>query len=217
MTGRALVLVARPTPAGVDRRSMEGLARAVARQVPDAVHIAYLDQQDPTVPAVLDELARDGVGSVLVIPLAVPADRYLVTWIGRAVAHHLRATATSGPEVRIAPGLTGLVASTVARLAGAEGEPVTASANAFVSPAFSELDVPHRHLFVCRGPRCLVHGAGETHRALSAAAKGTTTQVTPCGCLGPCNLGPLVVDGATWHRAVSPLDADELVSGRCAP
>ncbi|MEQ3553393.1 (2Fe-2S) ferredoxin domain-containing protein [Pseudonocardia nematodicida] len=210
MTGRALVLIARPTPSGVDGRSLAGLARAVAERVAEPVRIAHLDQQDPSVPAVLDELAADGVDSVLLVPLAVPADRYLTSWIARAVTHRRSGTG-SGPELRMAPELTELVADAVVDLARGEGRPITVSGAAFASPAYSELEIPDRHLFVCRGPRCLVYGAGETHRALAAAAKGTTTQVTPCGCLGPCNLGPLVVDGGTWHTGVTADDADRLV------
>lgn len=211
---RAVVLVARPTPSGVDERSLAGLAAEVATRVPAVVRVAHLDQLDPSVPAVLDELTADGVADVLCVPLAVPADRYLRTWIGRAVAHW-RARTAEPCEVRIAPGLTGLAADAVADLAVAGlavggGEPVTASPSGFASPAYSVLDVPARHLFVCRGPRCLVYGAGATHRALAAAARGTGTQVTPCGCLGPCNLGPLVVDGDTWHTAVGTEEATAL-------
>lgn len=211
---RALVLVARPTPSGVDGRSLHRLATAVADRVPGPVRVAHLDQEDPSVPAVLDALAAEAVPAVLLVPLAVPADRYLTTWIGRAVAHWRASSAEpgDGPDVRIAPGLTGFAADAVAGLTGEPGEPVTVSAGGFTSPAWSVLDVPDRHLFVCRGPRCLVHGAGATHRALADAAKGTSTQVTPCGCLGPCNLGPLVVEHpeGTWHTAVDPARAREV-------
>lgn len=211
-SGRALVLVARPTPSGVDERSLARLAADVAGRVGVTVKIAHLDQLDPSVPAVLDELVAADVTDVLCVPLAVPADRYLRTWIGRAVAHW-RSTASAPCDVRLAPGLTDLAVDAVAGLATAEGEPVTASAAGFASPAWSVLDVPQRHLFVCRGPRCLVYGAGATHRALAAAARGTGTQVTPCGCLGPCNLGPLVVDGGSWHTHVGTVEADTIVSG----
>lgn len=54
------------------------------------------------------------------------------------------------------------------------------------------------------GPSMHCYGAGATHHALSKAVRGTDAIVTPTGCLGPCNLGPLVIvqpDG-TWHRQV---------------
>ncbi|MEV1291080.1 (2Fe-2S) ferredoxin domain-containing protein [Pseudonocardia sp. NPDC049635] len=218
-SGRALVLVARPTPSGVDGRSLARLAATVAARVPGPVRVAHLDQEDPSVPAVLDALASAGTPAVLLVPLAVPADRYLTTWIGRAVAHWRASTpdpGEAGPDVRIAPDLTALAADAVVELAEAEGVRITASASGFASPAWSVLDVPDRHLFVCRGPRCLVHGAGATHRALAEAVKGTSTQVTPCGCLGPCNLGPLVVEHpeGTWHTDVDPLRARDLASQR---
>ncbi|BBG02478.1 MULTISPECIES: (2Fe-2S) ferredoxin domain-containing protein [Pseudonocardia] len=214
-TERALVLVARPTPSGVDGRSLARLAAAVAARVPGPVRVAHLDQEDPSVPAVLDALTAEAVPAVLLVGLAVPADRYLTTWIGRAVAHWQASSesAAAGPDVRVAPGLTGFAADAVVELSAEPGDPVTVSAGGFASPSWSVLDVPDRHLFVCRGPRCLVYGAGATHRALSDEAKGTSTQVTPCGCFGPCNLGPLVVEypAGSWHTAVDPARARELV------
>ncbi|MDN5747832.1 MAG: (2Fe-2S) ferredoxin domain-containing protein, partial [Pseudonocardia sp.] len=71
-------------------------------------------------------------------------------------------------------------------------------------PAWSEQPAHGRHVLVCRGPRCTAHGAGETHRAISRAARGTDALVTPVGCLGPCNLGPLVVTvpAGRWHAHV---------------
>ncbi|MBC3193437.1 hypothetical protein H7X46_20460 [Pseudonocardia sp. C8] len=208
---RALVLVARPTPSGVDERSLDQLAVDVARRVRATVRVAHLDQLDPSIPAVLDELTATGVTDVLCVPLALPTDRYLRTWIGRAVAHWRSATA-SPCEVRIASGRTDVTVDAVTRLATTDGEPVTASPSGFAAPAWSVLDVPRRHLFVCRGPRCLVYGAGATHRTLATAARGTTTQVTPCGCLGPCNLGPLVVEGDSWHTQVGAADAATIIA-----
>lgn len=161
----------------------------------------------------LDDLAAHAVAAVLAVPLAIPDDRYLATWIGKAVANW-RETRGYHLDVRIADGPATLpaVAGAVAGLTATEGDPVTASPAGFRCPAWSILQVPDRHLFVCRGPRCAVHGAGPTHRALAEAVRGTTTQVTPTGCLGPCNLGPLVIEhpAGTWHRHVDPARAAQI-------
>ena len=213
---RALVLVARPTPAGVDERSLRALAAAVAERTACAVRIAHLDQAEPSIHATLDEIAATGIRDVLLVPLAVPADRYLVTWIAKAVANWRETRTVDGVEVRIADGLTTLpaVADAVAGLSTTEGTPITASPAAFRSPAWSVLEIPDRHLLICRGPRCTVYGAGATHHALADATKGTSTQVTPIGCIGPCNLGPLVIDhpGGTWHQHVDAERATEIAS-----
>ncbi|MGH3587181.1 MAG: (2Fe-2S) ferredoxin domain-containing protein [Pseudonocardia sp.] len=217
MAERALVLVARPTPSGIDERSLRTLAAAVAERSPLPVHVAHLDQAEPSIHAVLDELADGATRTVLLVPLAVPADRYLASWIGKAVANW-HETRGDDLDVRTTEGLTALPAVADAIAALGDGVPVTASPAAFRSPAWSVLEIPQRHLLVCRGPRCTAYGAGATHRALAAAATGTTTQVTPIGCVGPCNLGPLVIDhpAGTWHQEVDETRATALIEPRHA-
>ncbi|WP_300007709.1 (2Fe-2S) ferredoxin domain-containing protein [Pseudonocardia sp.] len=212
---RWVVLVARPTPAGVDRRSADALAAAVRAGLDGPVVVGYLDQADPSVHAVLDDARAAGAGEVVLVPLAVPADAYLTTWIARAVANW-RETRGDDLDVRIGDGLTAApaLAGAVAALVE-QGEPVTASPAAYRSPAWSVIPEHARHVLVCRGPRCTAFGAGATHRGLSRAARGTDALVTPTGCLGPCNLGPLVVvqpDGV-WHERVDEGGAERVVRG----
>lgn len=160
---------ARPTPAGVDERSLRALAAAVAARAGCPVRIAHLDHSEPSIHTVLDEITAIGVGDVLFVPLAISADRYLVTWMARAVANWRETRGAGGTEVRVADGLITLpaIADAVAGLSATEGAPITASPAAFRSPAWSVLEIPDRHLPICRGPRCTVYGAGATHRALA--------------------------------------------------
>ncbi|WP_433497085.1 hypothetical protein ACQP1K_19210 [Sphaerimonospora sp. CA-214678] len=210
---RTLLLVARPTPAGVDGRSLRSLAAAVTDRTDQPVRIAYLDQADPSVHAALDDELAGGCEAVLIIPLAIPDDRYLSAWIGRAVANW-RETRNRDLDIRIAPGLSSVpgTAELIARLGASDGAAITTSPSGFRSPAWSVMQIPNRHLLVCRGPRCTAYGAGATHRVLSESTRGTTTLVSPIGCLGPCNLGPLVIDNPAgrWHQAVDPAKAMEL-------
>lgn len=211
MTERWVVLVARPTPAGVERRSIDAIAADVGAAVPDPVHVAFLDQAEPSIPAVLDDAVVAGMDEVLLVPLAVPADSYLTTWLSRAVANWRETRAPVQLDVRLADAPE--VGAAVAAVVGAGGKPITASPAAFRSPAWSELPGNDRHLLVCRGPRCTAYGAGATHRALSKAVRGTDALVTPIGCLGPCNLGPLVIEypGGTWHHHVDEEGVRDLV------
>ena len=216
-----ILLIARPTPAGVNERGLAALADAVARRVAEPVRVAHLDQDEPTIHDVLDEALADGTPAVTVVPLALPPDAYLTNWIGRAVANWRETRAAAGLDIGVEIGLAPALATTdpladaVAALADAPTTAITASPAGFRSPAWSVLEIPDRHLLVCRGPRCTVYGAGATYRAATAVAKGTDTQVSPVGCLGPCNLGPLVIDNPSgvWHQCVTPEKAGALAAG----
>src|SRR5262249_24858478 len=151
--GRILLLVARPTPSGIDERSLRRLAAAVAERTDRTVRVAHLDQAEPTIHDQLDAAAAAGAGGGPLVPLAVPDHPYLTTWIGRAVANW-RETGGEDLDVRITGGLGSLpaVADALAGLAESEGRPITAAPAGFRSPAWSVLEIPDRHLLVCRGP-----------------------------------------------------------------
>ena len=214
---RILLLVARPTPAGVDERSLRALAAEVAQRTAHPVRVAHLDQAEPSIHDALDAAVVAGVAEVVVVPLAVPDDRYLTSWIGRAVANW-RQDRGHDLDVTLAEGLAWQadLAELVARLGEGGGIPVLASPTGFRSPAWSVLPQVDRHLLVCRGPRCTAYDAGATHRALAEATRDDpATLVTPIGCLGPCNLGPLVIDNpvGTWHTSVDASRALDLAAG----
>ncbi|MFC9995242.1 (2Fe-2S) ferredoxin domain-containing protein [Nocardia sp. NPDC127526] len=206
---RRHVLVARPTPSGVDLTAVAALARACG------IGYALLDQGEPTIHDVLDEAAAAAV-PVTLIPLAVPRDRYLETWIARAVANW-RETRSRDLEVRITESIDKAAefADIVRARMREEGTAVTASPRAFRSPAWSEIPEHTAHILVCRGPRCTVYGAGELHRGLTR--EHPDALVTPTGCLTPCNLGPLYITypGGQWHsHAVAHPGADAEVCDR---
>ncbi|MBW0117651.1 (2Fe-2S) ferredoxin domain-containing protein [Pseudonocardia abyssalis] len=212
-----LLLVARPTPAGVDARSLAALAAAVAERSALPVRVGHLDQAEPSIHSALDDAVAAGAERVRIVALAVPEDRYLTAWIGRAVAHW-REDRVPDVNVTLATGLARHddLAGLVARLGDDAGDPVRASPAGFRSPAWSTLPRVGRHLLVCRGPRCTAYDAGTTHRALTAATcDDPGTLVTPIGCLGPCNLGPLVIDNpaGTWHTGVDAAGVSALLSG----
>ncbi|WP_069159982.1 (2Fe-2S) ferredoxin domain-containing protein, partial [Nocardia altamirensis] len=157
---RRYVLVARPTPSGVDLAAVASLA--------DACRITYalLDQGEPTIHTALDDAARQEI-PVTLIPLAVPRDRYLETWIARAVANW-KETRARELDVRITESVdtTPAFADLVRSMMREDGTAIAASPRAFRSPAWSEIPEHTSHILVCRGPRCTVYGAGELHRAL---------------------------------------------------
>lgn len=142
---RYIVLVARPTPAGVDGRFLAALAAAVAERAGQRVHVAHLDQEDPSVAAVLDEIAVDAGrdDDVVLVPLALPADPYLRNWAARAAAHWTESRGADllvwlSPPPSTAPGM----AEVLAGLALGEATPVAVSRAAFRSPAWSVATIP---------------------------------------------------------------------------
>ncbi|GGC63144.1 (2Fe-2S) ferredoxin domain-containing protein [Hoyosella rhizosphaerae] len=194
-----VILVARPTPSGVDLPSVERLARTVGAR------FALLDQGEPSIHTELD-LAVAAEQVPLLVPLAVPRDRYLETWMARSVSHW-RESRKSDLDVRVTHNIAGHtnLVDAIRDVIDTGGRPVTASARAFQSPAWSEIPQHNAQVLVCRGPRCTAYGAGEVMRALSETLAEDPVMVTPTGCLTPCNLGPLVVShpGGRWHRNVT--------------
>lgn len=81
------------------------------------------------------------------------------------------------------------------------------------------------HLFVCQNerpaagrPSCAARGGPALLAALQRAvaadpALGARVAVTPCGCLGPCFDGPMMVvyPEAVWYAGVTAADAPEIV------
>lgn len=217
--GRRTVLVLRPTVSGVDEKSAERLLREVRGHRDGDVTLAYLDAATPTLHDALDAAVADGLGAVLLLPVAVPRDRYLITWTQRAVANWRETRAGADLLVTFGEdtGAETAVAAAVASACDGAGSAVTASPASYRSPAWSEIE-PHRdHVLVCKGPRCMAYGAGPVHRALTAAAKAApqpALMVTASGCLSPCNLGPLVVvyPRGEWFAGLDPDDAETLVA-----
>ncbi|MEU8897278.1 (2Fe-2S) ferredoxin domain-containing protein [Nocardia sp. NPDC048505] len=205
---RRHLLVARPTPSGVDLPAVQALAASCG------IGYALLDQGEPTIHDALDTAALDDI-AVTLIPLAVPRDRYLETWIARAVANW-RETRAADLDIRVtegletAPGFIDLIRTRLLE----DGAPVSASPRAFRSPAWSSVPEHTEHILVCRGPRCTVYGAADLHRTLRQ--NHPDALITPTGCLNPCNLGPLYIsypDG-TWHtNALAPEDVPSCTNG----
>jgi (2Fe-2S) ferredoxin len=85
---------------------------------------------------------------------------------------------------------------------------------------------PKLHLFVCQNdrpaegrPSCGARGAAQVLSALQRElgadpALWGTIAVTPCGCLGPCFEGPIIVvyPDAVWYRGVTEADVGEIVA-----
>lgn len=212
-----IVVVLRPTVSGLDEASAVAMVDALRASGDRDVGLAYLDIATPTVHDELDRAAGDGLSAISLVPVAVPRDKYLVTWTKRAVANWRESRSGVDLDIRILESdITGAVVAELAdlieRVPHAE---IRVSPAAYRSPAWSVIEDHDRHVLVCKGPRCMAYGAGPLHRQLTATSKGTSTKVTGTGCLSPCNLGPLAIvnPAGEWYGRLEPAHAADLVAG----
>ncbi|MFI5495862.1 (2Fe-2S) ferredoxin domain-containing protein [Actinoplanes sp. NPDC051859] len=209
-----VLLIARSVTHHGGHEAVHRLAAAAAAELELPVRACFLDGAEPSLHAALDEVPPDD--DVLLVGAHLPPDRYLDTWIRRAVAHWCT-TRDRRPRIALSAPLStqpALIRAVVEAAAG-PSVPLGGNPGPFRSPAWSQLTTHRRHVLICRGPRCTAYGANEVAAALSGrlAELGLGDDdvlVTATGCLAPCNLGPLVVvhPEDTWYERV---DADSAV------
>ncbi|MEU4160481.1 (2Fe-2S) ferredoxin domain-containing protein [Actinoplanes sp. NPDC026670] len=216
---RRVLLVARSVTHHGGHDAIHRLAAVVGESLGVPVQGCFLDGAEPSLHAALDAAAD--AGQVVLVPTHVPPDRYLDTWIRRAVAHWRQARASDLPIVVTAP-LAGQPALAGAVIEAVAGEHTVLGGNPgpFRSPAWSQITRHRRQVLVCRGPRCSAYGAGPVAAALAdrLAEHGLGDDdvlVTATGCLFPCNLGPLVVvhPDDIWYQHVDPDLARRIADG----
>ncbi|MDI6104764.1 CbiX/SirB N-terminal domain-containing protein [Actinoplanes sp. NEAU-A12] len=209
---RHVLLVARSVTHHGGHDAVHRLAATVgaARGVP--VRACFLDGAEPSLHAALDTAVAEAAGDVLLVPAHLPPDRYLDTWIRRAIAHWRQTRGDDLPIAVTAPlaGQPALADAVAQAIAGAHA-PLTGNPGPFRSPSWSQITRHRRHVLVCRGPRCTAYGAGDVAAALGDRLAehrlgDDDVLVTATGCLFPCNLGPLVVvhPDDTWYTGVDP-------------
>lgn len=202
------------------------LARAVAtltaRRPQVTVRMAVLGGTEVPITEALDEAAAAGARCVLLVSGQTLGDTKQDAWCARIVGHWLRTrpAGATGPQVRIAPLLTGHDGYTELLEAAIDegGVPARQTTAPIQSPAWENVPGFARHVLVCRGPRCSVEGARESSVALAAALAARDLgddQVLQSltGCLFPCGQAPVMVvypDGV-WYSGMRPDRVEQLV------
>lgn len=196
------VIVTAPTDRGADVHGE--LARALgelAERHPGTVfRSAVLGGESDTVTEVLDEAARGGADSVVVLSGQTLADRKMDAWFRRVIGHWLRnRPAGSAPDIRIGGSLcqTTDYANLIERAAADGGAPARDTTAPLATKAWDAVPGFARHVLVCRGPRCSARGGAETQSELSAELDARRlgdddVLITLTGCLFPCSQAPVV-------------------------
>ncbi|AYY15061.1 hypothetical protein EF847_22555 [Actinobacteria bacterium YIM 96077] len=224
---RQIVLVGRALGAPTADRALGDLAQRLADRAGAPVRAAMLDHGERSVHDALDACADDGSRDVLILPVQVPRDRYVETWVAKAAAHWMqrrREERIDGPVPLPRIGLARAVGGSDAlvdalrSVTNEPSRPVSESPEAYRSANWSQIGAHRYHVLVCRGPRCSSHGAPAVARALgSRLQEGPVGHedvlITNTGCLVPCNLGPIVVvqPDDVWYTSVDPEDTARIV------
>ncbi|WP_067502146.1 (2Fe-2S) ferredoxin domain-containing protein [Actinoplanes sp. TFC3] len=203
-----ILLVSRSVTHHGGQDAIHRLAAATAEATGLPVRACFLDGAEPSLHAALDALPEDD--EALLVAVHLPPDRYLDTWVRRAVAHwrttrdrplRITTTAPLAAQLALVTAVTEAIAGEYTELSGNPGP--------FRSPAWNQITRHRKHVLVCRGPRCTAYGANDVAVTLSERLAhhklgDDDILVTNTGCLFPCNLGPLVVvhPDDTWYEHV---------------
>ncbi|WP_366657559.1 (2Fe-2S) ferredoxin domain-containing protein [Fodinicurvata sp. EGI_FJ10296] len=175
---------------------------------------------------VLDDVAAEGHGVILVQPLGLPFSQSLAAWLPGALAHWLQERehrADRCPRVLLGDDQSG----SEAVMAGVISDVATAGETARrIDPAEARLGKPgwqeppafKHHLLVCSGPRCHFRDAADLRtmlkEALIAAGADRDCLLATTGCLFPCNRGPIVAvyPRGEWYRLPDQQSVERFVS-----
>lgn len=224
-TETAVVLLGRGGYEGEAGHALRRLAQTLNGIGPYGLVVpALLDQGEPSLPTALAACVAAGARRVLVVPLFLPADDGLLSWVAKRLRRWLRLQ--SGPDLSVALldplGAQPALAEAVARSIETgvwrdvrEHAPVDRD-----DPSWSVIPRHARHVLVCHGPRCTERGAADTRRRLLDRlaeyrldrGPGQALVVTT-GCQYPCNLGPMMVvyPEGIWYGGLTPSLVDRIV------
>jgi (2Fe-2S) ferredoxin len=185
---------------------------------------AFVDAGSPSLPEALAQCMSQQDKDILIVPIYLPTDRSLQSWITKVVRRWLIQHPDSALTIRMSEPLgdSEELAQAVEQMIERDRQftplPLEAGHIQPNSPEWSVL-LPHeRHVLVCRGPRCTTAGAGEVAGRLMSQLKtheldDAQVLVAQTGCLYPCNLGPIMVvyPERAWYCGLDAEAVDQIV------
>ena len=225
MKRESVVLLSRGGYSDAPKQQLDGLVeRLKSTGKYQFVIGAFVDQSMPSLPQALEACAESGAEKILVVPVYVPDDRNLGTWILKLIKRWVANYACDDVQVRVSRPLGDheAIADAVAQIASDQdsGDHVSQDhGNSEIGEPEWSVIPPHKyHLLQCRGPRCTARGSGDTWDHLNGRLQhegmlDKDVLVAQTGCLYPCNLGPVMVvyPEGVWYCGMTPSAADRVV------
>ena len=222
-TAPAVILLGRSAIAAVPIAQMQDLARLlIERGGIASVKVAFSEQGQPALREQLIRTVSEGAGSIVVLPVMLPAEPSLHAWLAKAISRWQREDGRVWPEIRIAPllaelpGVTDLLGEAFNR--ALENDPIASvpakAREGSIVPAQS------RRVLVCHGAPCTAAGAAlvwghlrNEQDRLSLRTAGAGMMSAKSSCLGPCNLAPVlqVCPENTYYGGVDEAGVDAII------
>lgn len=211
----ALILLSRGGYGAAPVRQLETIARSVRQRTSAEVATAYVEQNTPSLPDALTQLAENtSFDSIHIVPVFIPSDDHLLRWFGKVIqrwqlefstAHERTPTILLHKALGDMPSMGETTIQALSELY-ARFEPLKERVKAD-PPAWSVIPPHQRRVLFCMGPRCMTRGAGTMLEELKKALNehhlldDSTVLVARTGCQYPCNLGPLmtVYPSGVWY------------------
>lgn len=219
----AVILLARSAIAAVPLAQMDGLAQLLlARGGAASICVAFSEQGQPALREELVRIVDEGAASIVILPVMLPAEPSVHAWIAKAVSRWEREDGRSWPEIRIAPllaelpGMADLLGDALGRAIADKpmGKVAAKAREGSIVPA------QQRRVLVCHGAPCTAAGAALTwghlrneQDRLSLRTTGGGMMSAKTGCLGPCNLAPVVqvCPENTYYGGVDEAGVDAII------
>jgi (2Fe-2S) ferredoxin len=222
----AVILLGRGGYSSVPRQQLDRMvATLAASQRFCTVQHALVDHGDPALPSALDACSNAGANQIIVLPVFLPGDANLQTWLAK-VARRWLARQPNPPIIIFADSLGDHPQLDTVIFAALEAATSKPQLNEHPpsdwehNPAgWDRLPAHQHHLLICRGPRCNAMGAGACWATLTEGIKqlrGDTERVlvVQTNCLYPCNHGPVMVvyPDRVWYGDLTPERVNDIIT-----
>lgn len=219
----AVILLARSAIAAVPIAQMEDLAQLLStRGGVASVSVAFSEQGHPALREELTRTVNEGAQSIVILPVMLPAEPSVHAWLAKAISRWEREDGRVWPEIRIAPllaelpGMAALLGEALDRAVAEQpmGKVAAKAREGSIVPA------QERRVLVCHGAPCTAAGAALTwghlrneQDRLSLRTTGAGMMSAKTGCLGPCNLAPVVqvCPENTYYGGVDEAGVDAII------
>lgn len=219
---RNVVLLAKSAIAAQPLSEMARLAQMMV-DCGDTVSYAFSDQGEPTLRSALESARRNGADEVLILPLVLPMEPSFRAWMAQSVQRWRKTSDGPWPTIRIGRGpveaaaIKPLLEQLLESARNASAVPNKEKKK----PQGSVVPIHERRILICQGGPCNDGGGAALWAHMHAESKRLDlknvaggTLCARAGCLGTCNLAPVVqvYPEGTFYGGVDEAGLDRIIA-----